>query len=425
MELIINDRIRNRKITLFNKININLKYDSVASTFAIQYYFGELLLTGYVLSITFNSGPVKQMVSIGGYSLTGVLEDSDIPIAIEGMRFDNTNSSLKDIALRYLKPFGIGLVIDGSVISESTQDVQGVASIIQPTIGLNSYTQSTPENEITKTVEEYLPFSTANASLPVPPSDTPQSKAASNLAEDGTYDKYSIKNTAWGNDTDSVTEKMNSEILNTTSQVGQKISHYLAKLASYKNIILTHDAHGNLVFTKGAINHKSVATFKRGVPGTTMSLAFDGQRMHSHITAVQQPHVTGGYFVPTGYMSTLRNPYVPYVLRTKVISVSAPLDGSDFTLKSAKNALCDELRGLRLIITTDRWTMQNGKVFKPNSVITVQNSDIYLYKSSKWFIESVELMGDEKQETAKLTCVIPNVYDYQQPGYLFRNINTH
>ena len=153
-----------------------------------------------------------------------------------------------------------------------------------------------------------------------------------------------------------------------------------------------------------------------------MSLSFNGQAMHSHIIATQQADATANA-IP--YMSTLRNPYVPYVFRPKVITVNQPIDGIDHTLEAAKNYLCNELRNLKVIITTDRWTFPNGSVIRPNHVITIQNDDIYLYKPSKWFIESVELEGDEKSETAKITCTLPSCYDYSQPTYLFKGINEH
>jgi len=144
--------------------------------------------------------------------------------------------------------------------------------------------------------------------------------------------------------------------------------------------------------------------------------------MHSHITAVQQIDAEQDVInAPT----TIRNPYVPYVFRPKTIVVSNPPDGTDYTLTSAKNALANELRGLRLIITTDTWTFPNGKIIRPGIAISVINSEIYLYKKSTWFVESVDLEGDEKEQIAKLTCVLPSVYDYTQPSYLFEGVNLH
>lgn len=422
MELEINDRIRNRKISLFNRVRVNLKFDSVASTFAFEYYFnpdnnehkqlscighyhiaklkhnGETLLTGYVLSIAFNGGATRQLVTIGGYSLPGVLEDCEIPIGLDGMGLDNEGKSLKDIALRYLKPFGLGLKIDESVVAVASNDISEQAPALQPTNTIPLVNPPMPIEELLQPVFVYP------------------------LAEpEGVIDKWGMMITPWGNDESSVTDKMNADILKTTAQIGKTIKSYLAKLASYKNIILSHDEQGNVVFTKAKKQGRPVAAYSQGMSATTMSLSFNGQQMHSHITCVQQPDSESG---ETTVMSTVRNPFVPYVFRPKTIVVSNPPDGVDYTLTSAKNALATELRGLKLIITTSQWTFPNGKVIRPNNVITVINSEIYLYKVSRWFIEEVELEGDEKQQVAKLTCVLPSVYDYTQPTYYFEGINT-
>jgi prophage tail gpP-like protein len=424
MELVINDRIRNRSISLFNKVRINLKFDSVASTFSFEYYFnpnnnehkelscighyhickithnGETLLTGYVLSIAFNGGAVRQMVSIGGYSLPGVLEDCDIPIAIEGMSLQNTDKSLKDIALRYIKPFGLGLIIDESVVIAANNSISDETPI-------QTNTESLPVTVAAPGVADliYLSQNVTNQ-------DT----------QEGSVDKWQVKITPWGNDDDSVMQKMNAQIETSTAKINDNIKGYLSRLASYKNIILSHDGNGNLVFTKAKRNLKPVANYHQGVAGTSMSLSFNGQQMHSHITCVQQTDSqTDTVDAPT----TIRNPFVPYVFRPKTIVVSNPPDGNDYTLTAAKNALCDELRGLKLIITVDRWTFPNGKIIKPNNCINVINEEIYLYKTSRWYIEEVSLEGNEVEQIAKLTCVLPSVYDYTQPVYLFEGINLH
>lgn len=443
MELRINDRIRTTTIKLFNRVRLNLKYDSIASTFSFEYYFNpdnlthkelscighyhiaeiwhknEMLLRGYVLSIGFNSSSVAQMVSVGGYSLSGVLEDCDIALGIDGLTLDNFNMTLTQIASRYLQPLGVGLIVDGQVINDAN-------AVLLPSNSQNQNpskqtTPATVDNTLTPDIAEILAPKTLGPSAPTPTSQ--QSVAASNLTPPGVKDKYGITISDWGNDSISVTEKMDTQILKATATVGQNIKTYLSKLASMLNIILSHDKYGNVVFTKSGINRKPVFSFKKGVPGTTMSLSFNGQGMHSHIIAVQQPDVeTGTSF---NNYAALRNPYVPYVFRPKVITVEKFDDGIDRTLTSAKNVLCNELRNLKVIITTDRITYPNGDVIKPNHCVSIQNDEIYLYKPSLWFIESVELESDEKKDVAKLTCVLPSCYDYSQPTYLFQGINIH
>ena len=92
-------KIGGQKIQHFNHVAVSLRYDSVASVFSFNFYFdpsnadhkamfkpgmypdvtiehaGELLITGTLLSYSFSSSPVRQLLSISGYSKPGVLED--------------------------------------------------------------------------------------------------------------------------------------------------------------------------------------------------------------------------------------------------------------------------------------------------------------------------------------------------------------
>lgn len=350
MILKINDRIRTRKIEFFNEFKLNLKYDSVASTFVFKSYFdpaneqhkdlmaighyhlctieenNELLLTGFVLSESLNSQAKKELVSFGGYSLPGVLLDCEIPLKAYPLQSDGLN--LRQIAEKFVSPFGIQIVI------------------------------------------------------------TPQAKAA-----------------------------MEEPYAETTAKESQNVKTYLNDLASQKNIILTHDTKGRLVFTKAIPNRLPIFHFEKGLPGVSMGLNFDGQGMHSEITVIKQDEVEEG---ASSVTSTVFNPYVPIVYRPKVVIQSST--NTNDNEQTAKNILAQELRGLTLNITIDRWIL-NNKVVMPGNEITVINPEVYLYKKTRWFIEEVELEGNKNHQVAKLKCVIPEVYTGQTPNYIFKGIN--
>lgn len=135
MILKINDRIRTRQLEFFNQFKLSLKFDSVGSVFSFDYYFDpnntehkelscighfhtctiehndELLVTGQVLSINFTGAAQRQLVSIGGYALPGILEDCDIPpdtaLQTEGL-------NLRQIAQQLCNRFGLKLVVDAA-----------------------------------------------------------------------------------------------------------------------------------------------------------------------------------------------------------------------------------------------------------------------------------------------------------------------
>lgn len=204
-----------------------------------------------------------------------------------------------------------------------------------------------------------------------------------------------------------------------TASETQSIQGYLTEIAGQKDIILTHDELGRLVYTKAKTKQKAITHFENGQPGfTNMSLNFNGQGMHSQITAMKQASSEGG----NSGEAIVLNPYVPFVFRPKVIKQSSGDDND--SLSAAKSARAAELKNLQLIIQTDKWEI-DGEIVKPNNIITVTNPNVYLFKKSNWFIQSVNLVGNSQRMTATLTCVLPAVYDNSEPEYLFEGINIH
>jgi prophage tail gpP-like protein len=134
-------KINGRNVDFFTGVSIQLKLDSIASVFQfkarfnpenddhkeifkpLQYYKVEifnndkiLIFTGTILNTAFESNSGTNLVSISGYSLSGILEDCTIPVSQYPLQSDNLN--LKDIANRLCGLFDIGLVIDSSVTNE-------------------------------------------------------------------------------------------------------------------------------------------------------------------------------------------------------------------------------------------------------------------------------------------------------------------
>ena len=218
---------------------------------------------------------------------------------------------------------------------------------------------------------------------------------------------------------DSVADKMNKVFDTSDASDTQSVKSYLTDLATQKNIIISHNEKGQLLFTESKDNMKPLIDFdctKGSIPGTSFRLQFDGQKMHSHITLQKQ---SGG---GNAGEHTIKNPYVFTVFRPTVKTQSSG-DDNDTEL-AARRELANELRGLTLTITTDRWEV-DGKILKPNNTITIINPEIYLFKKTTFFIESINFVGDNTKTTATLNCVLPEVYTKKYPVYIFKDINLH
>lgn len=343
-------KINNKKFDFFNSFNMTLKYDAIASAFSFNVYFnpenpdhkelmqpgaynscevihnGETLIKGVIISQTFNNSPVKQLSALGGYSFTGVLEDCEIPTSIYPLQSDGL--TLKEIAEKIIKPFGLSMVIDSAVEKEMGE----------------------------------------------------------------VYDVSKAK-------------------------VTQSCKAYLSELAAQKNVIISHTAKGSLLFTKAKTNQKPFLNFPEATtPATSMSLSFNGQAMHNSITVMKEADADGGNAGEATISNPLCNRFRPKVL------VQSSGDDID-TEKAARTALSNELKNVVLTITTDRWEVDE-KIIKPNSIISVHNHELYLYKKTNWFVEEITFVGDNKQTTATMKCVLPSVYDNSTPSNIF-HIDKH
>lgn len=339
---------RHKKVEFFNAFSLLLKYDAVASAFSFSFFFnpkddlmqvlfqpghyhqvdvehnGELLIRGFVLGQSFGAAAEKQLSTVSGYSLPGVLEDCEIPTSLYPLQSDGR--TLLQIAQRLVSPFPFNIIVD-----------------------------------------------------------------------------------------DVVSAKMNSKFDTSTASETQTIKGYLTEIAAQKKIIISHSPEGNLLFTEAKTKIKPFYHFEKGMPETSMSLNIDGQSMHSHITVQKQASSDGG----NAGEVTIVNPYVPYVYRPKVISQSS---GDDIdTTEAARMALSAELKAIVLTINTNVWEI-DGKIIKPNSIITVKNDELFLFKKTNWFVESIQFNGNETSTTATLTCVLPEVYNSDPVVNIFESM---
>lgn len=396
MELVINDRIRNREVKFFNNFQLSLKYDSLASNFSFGFYFdpdvlelkelacighyhicrvyhnGELLITGQVLSESFADEPQRQLMQIAGYSLPGVLEDCDIPTSLYPLQSDGL--SMRQITERIIAPFGLKLKIDSIAIAKA-------------------------QSALVSTKKKFNGVKDADT--------------------DAAY--------ATGNN-ENAEEAANKTIATSTAPAATNVKSYLTELAVQKNIVLSHDAEGNVLITAANTDSEPILDFDTAtgaIPGTSFKLSFNGQGMHSHITVIKQAAQDGDSDTPSNAGEyTIRNPYVINTVYRPRVIVQSSGDDVD-TVQFAKNALAEELKNLKVTISTDRWEDKAGHIIKPNNTVTLMNPNIYLFEKTKLFIESIDFTGDNKSTTAVLTCVLPEMYNKRQPYYLFAGINEH
>lgn len=237
-----------------------------------------------------------------------------------------------------------------------------------------------------------------------------------------------------------------AQYLKTNIDTEQTAADFLTDLCRQKNIILWHNARGELVLSKpkiadivttertyvredvlsgkkdyyndpGNVYSSTISTSKRRailfdfVPGTwiRMETNFDLKDMHYRIQVVRDE---------LNYQSEIFNPYVgakrqipfhPQRRFRRFNQTASGKDKMDETPVTARAILSDELKGYTVTIHVDRWVL-NGHLITPNQMVTIQNPDAYIYNKTKFFIQQVQYFADNVSETAILTCVLPDCF---------------
>ena len=200
-----------------------------------------------------------------------------------------------------------------------------------------------------------------------------------------------------------------------TANITESIIQFLSRIASQKNLVLTSTPLGELLITRTIVDRPSIATYTEGLPGTKISLAVDGQNMHSDITAMQQADLDTNNVGQQTVNNSLVNSFRP---RTIVQNTS---DNNETEL-AARNIRANQLKNIRLTISSDRWEwLNNGLVetILPDNIVTVISPENYIFSATNFFVERVILTLDHRKETAILNCVLPQVYNNADPVNIF------
>lgn len=412
MELKVNGHI----YKLYNEVNISLKYDSISDLFSYRLYFdpnnpqhkadfrpgifptctithgGVLVMTGTILKYSFASAgdPPKQLVIISGYSITGVLDDCCV---LNTNSMEGAGSKVIDINSTTIAIPPASLQFDGLNLPQ-------IASLVIGYYVLN---------------------------LKIDPE----------LANDPDFTKP-YPHVAIDDDI-------------THTKPGQKVSEFLNDLCKEKSVVLSHDRHGNVLLTRAHVDKivttssTTVSITSNDTPGigrgefttttqtsvkTTsasrpvlhhfedndpvlnktqrkdatwlgINLDFNGQALHRVLQSVGQKNGKEDNALD----SAITNPFVAKGVDRYTRIAQNYGDATD-TPDTVRSLLGDELKGIILTIDIQGWTL-GGNLVVPNQLVTVISPENYLYHKTTWFIQEVDFYGDEKMETATLTCVIP------------------
>lgn len=393
----------------FDTGNVRLKYDSAASVFTFRGYFdpnndrhktvfrpgayhrckithrGVLLLTGTLLSPSFEDGPEKEWSDLSGYSTPGILDDSCILNTTDEIIIneEDQTANIPDTAMEF-----------------SNTTLENIAKIVTAKYGIVVRV----DKELKADPIFNIPFGTL--------SNTKIEQSVTNYLDELCKKKNVV-----------MSHNQYGELVLTRPKADKVVTTKDTKVAV---VSASQDPFARR-FSEQKTNVEEVVEVDRvilwdfdgGGGALKMKLAFNGQAMHRVIQVVKQISASTTNASTAQADGSYVNPYVPFNsngLRFKRV-VQQQGDGSELQ-PTARMIVGDELKNIVLTIEVQGLTL-GGHVITPNQMITVRNPDLHLYKKSKWFIQEVELMVNKSEEKAILTCVLPECFNSEKIKNVF------
>jgi prophage tail gpP-like protein len=187
----------------------------------------------------------------------------------------------------------------------------------------------------------------------------------------------------------------------------QTIKDYLSQLTAQRNIVLSHNEKGDIVYFRPNTKGLPVISFNSN---NTVKMSFNvrGQALFSETTILRQPSPENENLSP---VDTIRNSSIGR-LRTRVKTLSSGTDTD--TSKAVKNELASQLGNLLLTIVIPRF-----ENLRPGYIIEVQNAEIYLYNKTRFIIQSISYSQDNEKDEMTITSVVPEAYTGDAPKEIF------
>lgn len=196
---------------------------------------------------------------------------------------------------------------------------------------------------------------------------------------------------------------------------GQRVFQFLTELAKQRNLIITSDVLGCLVFKRsvdplGAIPTANLTDTEP--PVQSVSSSFNQQRYYSSITGIE-PVFVG----LKGSQVTVQNPRLIGALRPFTFTVNST-DGAD--VQQVVEAKAARMFGdmASYSIMAIGWRDSVGFLWEPNTVVILTAPGAMIYKPSRFIVREVSLLRTPDQKSTLLNLVLPGSYSGQLPEVL-------
>lgn len=297
------------------------------------------------------------------------------PMESDNINFKNT---FKPFSFKNLKVFlGKDKLFDGTMVS-----IDPSVTKDSKTVSVGGYARCGVLNDCTASSNQY----------PIEYNNTKLSQIANDLLKP--FGLTSIFNSDEGAVFERVALKPSQNILN-----------FLIKLANKRNLIITSDKDGNLLFQQSISSGDVIAVFEQGTsPLVSIKPIFSPQDYYSHITGIE-PVMAG----LSGSKFTIKNDLLREGIRPFVYEESDTLSSD---MKTAVTAKMGRMFGnmVQYELEISSWRDKNDILFSPNTYIKVKAPDAMIYDFYMFLIKDVSFKKTPEKKSVILQIVLPQSF---------------
>ena len=184
---------------------------------------------------------------------------------------------------------------------------------------------------------------------------------------------------------------------------------FLQNLARQRELLITDDASGNIVFYRARTTAAPVATLAEGQQGVTVSEGrYDGTKSYSSFD------VFGQEKGKSDNHARVVDPSMEGIIRPKSIQAN---DTNAANIKGSAEwaATTSIAAAIAVPLRVTDWDKENGDLWNPGDIITLASPGIMIYKPYAFIIKSVVLQDLPSSQVADFTMTIPNAYSGELP----------
>ena len=206
----------------------------------------------------------------------------------------------------------------------------------------------------------------------------------------------------------SAVRDMNLIYEKTVAKPSETIKSFIAKLSAQRNILLCHDAKGDIVFFKPTYTGAPRRSYN-DTNTVSMALSANGQDTHSKITVLRQPSKDNTDLTP---LDTITNPLVNYNL--SIVKTLSKGDETD-TRRAADNVLAAELKSIPIEVVLNKIDAE----LIPGDLVEVTNPEVYLFNPTKLVVSEIMIKESNATEKMTLKLVLPEAFTGNRPANIF------